>query len=245
MPSTTIATRVHVLCAANCKPDLHLVQTEELGLSCTCISAGLDVPLQTHLPIDAVEAVRSAHMVLVVTDSLTATWADLTRAVCVEAGSNEPIHVLLADDHPHAQSACIGISRLAAVLNTECPVGIDVEDVRMALAGSNCTHIADAKAIGRTRGQDALSLVWRDLGHAVPEASAIDGLLVIFVGASDSLTLKEAGAAIKQLRPDLPPKVRFAYCLLQDDSLGVELHVTAFAAHKNAPQRCTSTTTKI
>jgi cell division GTPase FtsZ len=110
-------------------------------------------------------------------------------------------------------------------------VGIDVEDVRMALTGGDSTRIAIAKATGKTRAQDALNLALLDLGHATPESSALDGLLVIFAGASDSLSLKEAGMAIKQLRPDLGPNVHFAYCLLHDDSLGVELRVTVFATN--------------
>lgn len=228
---TAIATRVHVQWAASFKPEPELVQREELGLTCSAIHETKDAPLRNNRPVNLVEAMGSAHLVFVVTDSRTATWADSARAVYAEAGSNPPIHVFLADGPAQARATCIGISKLAALLNTECPVGIDVEDVRMALTDSGSTCIATAKATGHARAQDALNLVFRELRLAMPASIALNGLFVIFSGASDSLTLKEAGTAIKQLRPDLAPDMRFAYALLHDNSLGDELQVTVFAAN--------------
>lgn len=231
MPSVTADTRVHVLWAAGCKPDFDLIHCTELGLACTPIDSAVDVPPLTHLRTQVVGHIEGAHLVLVVTDSRTAIWAEAAQTVCAEAGCIAPIHVLLTNDPSQARAACVSIRALSAILNTIGPVGIDVEDVRMALTGGDSTRIAIAKATGKTRAQDALNLALLDLGHATPESSALDGLLVIFAGASDSLSLKEAGMAIKQLRPDLGPNVHFAYCLLHDDSLGVELRVTVFATN--------------
>ena len=231
--STAIAARVHVLWAASFRPEPVLMQAGDLGLTCSAIHKTNDEPLRNNLPVKSVETMGSAHLVFVVTDCRTATWSDLARAVGAEAGSNPPIHLLLTDGPAQAQAACIGISRLAALLNTECPIGIDVEDVRMALTSSGNTRIAAAKAIGFTRTQDAVNLVLRELRLATPASSVLNGLLVIFAGASDSLTLKEAGMAIKQIQPDLAPGMRFAYALLHDDSLEDELQVTVFAAHNS------------
>lgn len=236
MASMTADTRVHVLWAAGYKPVFDLIHCMEFGLTCTPINTTVDVPPLTHLRTQVVRYIERAHLVLVVTDSLTAIWAEAAQTVCAEAGCNAPIHVLLTNAPSQVRAACVSIRALGALLNTEGPVGIDVEDVRMALTGGDSTRIATAKATGNTRAQDALNLALRDLGHAKPESSALDGLLVIFAGASDSLSLKEAGMAIKQLRPDLGPNVHFAYCLLHDDSLGAELHVKVFATNSCGQQ---------
>jgi hypothetical protein len=230
MPDLTMTTSVHVLWAARCKPAVDLIHCVELGLKCTRIDTVVDAAPLTDLRSQFNGLIDKEQLILVVTDTQTCNWAETARTACAEAGCNPPVHLMLANESEQASVAGLAIRALVAVLNTGCPVGIDVEDVRMALTGGSSTRIATAQAMGNTRAQDAMSTVSRDLGLASPDNTTLSGLLVIFAGSSSSLTLKEAGTAIKQLQPNLDAHVQFAYCLLHDESLGEALQLFAFAS---------------
>lgn len=225
----TPATRVHVLWTPSRQPDLELIQANTFGLAYTQIETSLGKPPLVHLRAGAMGHVFGSHLLFVVTDSATQRWAEAAKVICEESGSNAPIHVVLTDDERQGHAACLAIRTLCELLSTDGPVGVDLEDVRLALGGSGVAHIATATAAGHTRAQDALDQAMHHLETRKPPTAELSGLFVIFSGASNSLGLKEVSSSMKQVQSSLSADTRWAYGIVQDDALGDALQLVAFA----------------
>lgn len=233
MPSRYEPAQIRVLWAAGVRPWLEQIQSEALGLSCTLISGPHVAVPSTGLSTEVIEAISSAHLVVVVTDAGKFAYADAIRSACAASGWYAPIHVELSNKASNVEASSSAIRALAAILAPEGLVGIDMEDLRMALAHNGVTRFAVANAAGPTAAHDALTAVWNELRNAAPLSDAPLGLIVIFASSSASLSFKDAGAAITQLQPAISQEVACAYSLLNDDSLGNQWQVIAFASYQS------------
>lgn len=222
----TSPTRIHVLWASARQPELALANCEELGLTISHLDAAGDAPPLKQLLAELPKQWRDIHFLLLVTDVGGQASQEVSNAICQDGGRIPTLHLELADSSAQAYSACTAIRALCKLLNTQVLVGMDVEDVKAALAGLNPIRVGLARASGAARATEALNLALQDTGCT---SDALQGLLLVFSGAAGSLSLKEAGSAIGQVRPSFGADMSFLYGLLQDDALAESLQVIAFA----------------
>lgn len=226
------ATQVRTLWAAAVQPDCLQIQTVDLGFGGAQPGYSNGTTLKVLLPADALAWIDDAHLLFLVTDPDHRAWADAVGIACRQSERSAPIHVVFSGTSYEAQAACIAISTLDELLNSDSPVAIDTEDVRLALSGNGPTYISVATATGETRALEATKKAFGSFQAADQTVEQRHGVLLIFCASSETLKIRECSTAVQQLQTHLTSGAWLAYGLLYDKALGEEMRVIAFFSSK-------------